>query len=102
MAACGYCDITLNGRRKGTRFCDSSCRAKAWLRDHPERDYRTKKRSSPRLNVTSDLSEPSNNGSGPARRRPSRNGRGVRLYVLPEDTEAQILSKARAARGGAV
>lgn len=100
--SCENCGASLECRRQGTRFCDGSCRAKAWLRDHPERDYRTKRGASPRLNVTSRLSEPSNNGKAPARRRLSRDGRGVRLYVLPEDDEAKILAKVSAARGGAI
>jgi hypothetical protein len=89
MSSCEYCGASLECRRQGTRFCDGSCRAKAWLRDHPERDYRTRRRSKPRINVTSGPYEPSTKGTGPAHRRPSRDGR-----EYPLDFEGPVLEHA--------
>ena len=40
MATCRYCGASLEGRREGTRFCDSTCRSAAWHRRHPERGHR--------------------------------------------------------------
>lgn len=100
MTACENCGASLEGRRQGTRFCDSSCRATAWLQDHPARDSRTRRDSARPLNVTNGSQTPSRNGSDPALRRLSRNGRGVRPYVLPEDDADLILEKVAAARGG--
>ena len=96
--ACENCGADLEGRREGTRFCDVTCRSAAWHRRHPERGHHGVTPTEAEGNVYTASTEVS---SGRRPRRPSRDGRGLRLYVLPEDTEAQILAKVRAARRGA-
>jgi hypothetical protein len=96
---CENCGADLEGRREGTRFCDVTCRSAAWHRRHPERGHHGETPTEAGGNVYTASTEVSNVRRT---RRPSRDGRGLRLYVLPEDTEVQILTKVRAARGGAV
>lgn len=97
MATCLYCGASLKGRREGTRYCDTTCRSAAWHRRHPERGHHGLTLTEPEGNVYRASTEVSNGRRAP---RPSRDGRGVRLYILPEDNEAEILIKVRAARGG--
>jgi hypothetical protein len=72
---CRYCGEPLaRERRKGTRYCDDLCRSRKHRGIAPET-------------------------VGHGSRRPSRNGRGVRPYILPEDGSQEILAKVEAARG---
>jgi hypothetical protein len=88
--ACEHCGTSLEGRRRDARYCSDRCRYESWAREHPQR-----------LSTASTKPEtPSSNGTGSAHRRLSRDGRGVRPYILPEDDERRILLKVRAARGG--
>jgi hypothetical protein len=90
--SCEQCDASLDGRRSDARYCSDRCRYESWERKHPQR-----------LSTASTAHQTlSGNSTGSAPRRPSRDGRGVRVYVLPEDDEATILAKARAARGDAI
>jgi hypothetical protein len=95
---CEFCGSDLEGRREGTRYCDVSCRSAAWHRRHPDRGHHRETPTEAEGNVYSASTDAQTNGR---RRRQSRDGRGVRLYVVPEDTEARILAKVRAARGEA-
>jgi hypothetical protein len=88
MPACENCGASLEGRRTDARHCSDWCRYESWARKHPQR-----------LSTASAGSEtPSGIGTAKAPRRPSRDGRGVRVYVLPEDNAEAILEKVRAAR----
>ena len=90
MGACEYCGASLQGRRRDARHCSDRCRYESWAKRHPQR-----------LSTASTASEnPSSNGKRVAPRRLSRDGRGVRIYVLPEDDMQSITAKVRAARGG--
>jgi hypothetical protein len=95
-AVCAYCGTSLEGKRRDARYCSDRCRYESWARKRPQRLSTASREPEAR----------SSNGTAKTRRRPSRDGRGVRLYVLPEDDEAQILAKVRAARvdkaGGAI
>jgi hypothetical protein len=81
---CAYCgDPIPNGMRLDARFCSALCRGRSHRRSSPEtatNGHAAKREAAPR----------------PARR-PSRNGRGVRVYVLPEDSNRAILAKVEAA-----
>jgi hypothetical protein len=93
--ACRHCGAPLVGKRRDAQYCTDGCRNASW--------YRTPRQRLQRLvSPQTEPETPAGNGTAKARRRPSRDGRGVRLYVLPEDDEAQILAKVRAARGGAI
>ena len=87
--ACAFCGASLIGKRRDARYCSDHCRYESWASKHPQRLSTASVEPQPRAS------------NGTALRRPSRDGRGVRLYVLPEDDEAEILAKVRAAREGA-
>jgi hypothetical protein len=95
---CENCGASLEGRREGKRYCDVTCRSAAWHRRHPDRGHHGGTLTESEGNVYRASGGAQTDGRP---RRPSRDGRGVRLYVLPEDDEARILAKVRAARGGA-
>ena len=97
---CEFCGASLEGRREGTRFCDVSCRSAAWHHRHPERGRHGETPTEVEGNVYRAPTGPQQAGGG--QRRPSRDGRGVRVYIVPEDSEAKILAKAKAARRGAI
>lgn len=61
---CLDCGASLAGRRRGTRFCDATCRSRYWKRGHTRK---------PARNVSA------------RPRRPSRDGNGTRIYVTAED-----------------
>ena len=98
-SACENCGTSLQGRRAGTRFCDVTCRSAAWHHRHPERGHHAETPTEAEGNVYSAARSAQTNGRS---RRASKDGRGVRLYILPEDDEATIIAKAKAARGRAI
>lgn len=76
-----YCrEPIAPGRREGTRFCDSRCRVKEW---------RLRQRSRPTGPVTrrTDTGAPRTPSSGGTSRRSSRDGRGLHVYLPPEEIE---------------
>jgi hypothetical protein len=88
MTGCQHCGASLDGRRRDARYCSDRCRYESWAKKHPQR-----------LSTASvEPGPPSRNGT--SHRRPSRDGRGVRVYVSPEDDGDLILEKVAAARGG--
>ena len=73
------CGHLFEPTRSWQRFCSQECRWQKWIADQIER----------RITRSSAVSG--------AIRRPSRNGKGTRIYVTPTDTDERILAKARAA-----
>lgn len=75
--SCDYCGTSLEGRRRQARYCNSTCRAEAC------------KRRKAGLSPTR-----SSNGKKPLQtvgtkpRRPSKDGRGTRIYFTPEEIRA--------------
>jgi hypothetical protein len=82
---CGYCGASLEGRRARTLYCCDAHRLAAW-----------------RGRTAGTTPETPGNGYSALSRRPSRDGRGVRVYVLPEESDAAVLAKVEAARSGKV
>ncbi len=97
IATCENCGASLEGRREGTRYCHVTCRSAAWHRRHPERGHHGETPTESEGNVYR-ASPGAQTNDRP--RRLSRDGRGVRLYVLPEDDETKIIAKVSAAREG--
>lgn len=62
--SCEFCGATLSKRRRDARFCNESCRSSAWKRSRQTRPETF-------------------------RRRKSRDGRGVRVYLTPEDFDSK-------------
>ena len=79
------------------RYCDVTCRSAARHDRHPERSHHGETPTGAEGNV---YRAPTGPQTGGGLRRPSRDGRGVRVYIVPEDSEAKILAKAKAAREG--
>jgi hypothetical protein len=67
---CEWCDSPLDGYRRDARFCGAECRYRAWAHDHPRQ--RLQRLVRPRV----------------ASRRASRDGRGIKLYLLPDELAA--------------
>lgn len=79
---CRYCGEDIpDGKRLDAEFCSDLCRG----RNHRDIPPETATNGFP--------------GKRQAPRRPTREGRGVRPYILPEDSPSQILSKVDTARG---
>ena len=96
-STCEFCGASLEGRREGTRYCDVTCRGAAWHLRHPGRGHQGETPTEAEGNV---YKAPTGPQTGGGLRRPSRDGRGVRVYIVPEDSEAKILANAKAAREG--
>jgi hypothetical protein len=91
-AYCEGCGASLEGRRKDCRFCSDACRVEAWrTRNLPGTGFVT-------VSTAPVGSQTPSSSSTPPARRPSRDGRGVRAYVLPEDSREAIIAKVEAAR----
>jgi hypothetical protein len=82
---CAFCQEPIpDGKRWDARFCSDLCRG---------RNHR---------GISPDTATDGNGGERAGSRRParrrSRNGQGVRLYIVPADTNATIIAKVTAAR----
>lgn len=72
--ACRHCGKSLAGKRRNARYCDSTCRAEATHVRHGRRAPLDKTLRS----------------AASGHRRASRDGRGVRIYVTPEETAGWV------------
>jgi hypothetical protein len=78
LCGCG-CKRSLEGRRSDCLYHDDHCRFRVWSREHPQRL------------ATASVKPQTSSSNG---RRPSRDGKGARLYLTPDDLQDLMLNGA--------
>ncbi len=94
---CKWCGETISPhKREGAEVCSDECGDAV---SNHERASRTLAPGTldPARNSVTPISRPTRSANG-ASRRHSRDGKGLRIYIAPSDTETTILAKFEAAR----